>query len=337
MQAGRPLLSLCIPTYNRMGLLSLCLDAVLDQASEERGLVELVIADNASSDATWAMLERRTHNAPTDLVRIIRRKENIGPIRNVVHVATHDAQGEFVLVIGDDDLFAPGAVKNIVAALHRFPAYDLFYSNLCTETGNDGWPDTALGGFAADPRKALSPDRTDREVDQWIQLLNARNELGTHLYCHVVRRSLWRSYWSNRNPETPYTSLHSTYPHTAMLLHAASHKPAVYLRTPHLTAFYATTSWGSHKSRIFLSVLPELLAVAIDRGLPSAKHETCRRWLELIMASQVCDAATRTYAAGLTAAMIACRSAARHPSVRRSCLRAVGRGYARCLKKRFRR
>jgi hypothetical protein len=327
MKASRPLLSICIPTCNRANLLSVCLEALADQVTEADGQVELVVADNASTDSTLDVIERFARAAPGEVIRLVRRRENVGPIENVIQVAAKDARGEFVLVIGDDDLFSPGGVQGILTALQDFGDADFLYSNVAVETGGQGWPVSAAGGFPVDPGKALCRQSGNRRVERWVSLLSAENDLATHLYCHIVRREVWRTYWSNRSPGTPYTALHSTYPHTGMLLDVASQKPAVYLGRPHLTAFYATTSWSRHRRDIFLCILPELLALAIDRGLPSTEYDACRRWLELLMAAQVYDATKAGIASGVAAGWSALRSACRYPVVGRACARAVARAY----------
>ncbi len=51
-----PMLSLCVPTYNRAGFLRGTLDRVASQvsclAASSAGTVEVVVSDNASTDGT---------------------------------------------------------------------------------------------------------------------------------------------------------------------------------------------------------------------------------------------------------------------------------------------
>jgi glycosyltransferase involved in cell wall biosynthesis len=58
----RPLLSVCIPTYNRAGYLHECLSSI-----ETRGLdnlVEVVVSDNASTDDTLDVLKEFANRLP---------------------------------------------------------------------------------------------------------------------------------------------------------------------------------------------------------------------------------------------------------------------------------
>ncbi|QJD83452.1 glycosyltransferase [Cohnella herbarum] len=109
----RPLLSICIPTYNRSKELKVCLDSVLPQTSIN-GLIEVCVSDNASDDATSAVLAQYVMKYPQ--LRTIRQSENIGGERNFVEVVKF-AKGKFAKLQGDDDYFIPGAIQPILYAL----------------------------------------------------------------------------------------------------------------------------------------------------------------------------------------------------------------------------
>ena len=50
-----PLVSICIPTYNRKDYLKACIESLLDQEAFKKEHVEIVISDNASTDGTEDM------------------------------------------------------------------------------------------------------------------------------------------------------------------------------------------------------------------------------------------------------------------------------------------
>lgn len=108
-----PLLSICIPTYNRSKELKECLDSVLSQTSIN-GLIEVCVSDNASDDATTALLAQYVMKYPQ--LRTIRQPENIGGERNFVEVVKF-AKGKYAKLQGDDDYFIPGTVQPILYTL----------------------------------------------------------------------------------------------------------------------------------------------------------------------------------------------------------------------------
>ena len=107
----KPLLTIAIPTFNRADRLKRCLEACLEQTAGKS--VELLVSDNASEDATQAFM---TEFCKKNLaVSYVRNPENIGPDRNFLN-CYNCAKGEYVLLLGDDDVLLPGAVDAILEA-----------------------------------------------------------------------------------------------------------------------------------------------------------------------------------------------------------------------------
>ncbi|MFC5401872.1 glycosyltransferase [Cohnella soli] len=109
----RPLLSICIPTYNRSRELVECLETTLPQTSAN-GIVEVCVSDNASDDATPAVLAEFSARYPQ--LRVVRQPSNIGGERNYLEIVKF-ARGKYAKLHGDDDYFVPGAVQPILYAL----------------------------------------------------------------------------------------------------------------------------------------------------------------------------------------------------------------------------
>lgn len=111
----RPLLSLTIPTFNRYAFLAELLDALLPQIPQD-GSVELLVSDNASTDATFEIVAN-FHSRGLPL-RSVRNPENIGADANFLQCLSL-ARGKYVWVLGDDDLVLPKAVPQILSLLRQ--------------------------------------------------------------------------------------------------------------------------------------------------------------------------------------------------------------------------
>ncbi|HYW07845.1 MAG TPA: glycosyltransferase family 2 protein [Longimicrobium sp.] len=100
-----PLLSVCIPTYNRAARLAGTLDqfAGVLRRSGHRGSVEMVISDNASPDGTAEVI-RAAAGALAESVplRVYTQRVNVGAEGNFKFLYEH-ARGDYVLLWGDDD------------------------------------------------------------------------------------------------------------------------------------------------------------------------------------------------------------------------------------------
>ncbi len=166
----RPLLSLCIPTFNRAPFLTELLEALLPQLTPPDSAVELVISDNASTDGTAAVLENfQRRGLP---LRVARNPENLGADENFLRCHAL-ARGRYLWLLGDDDLPMPSAVPQLVSLLQQGEAhggYDLVYLSSFGFAGTVAQP----------PGPAVLHDRLGRfaeVVTDGAYLLNKVNAL----------------------------------------------------------------------------------------------------------------------------------------------------------------
>lgn len=123
----RPLLSICIPTYNREGFLRECLASI--QAEGLYDQFEIVVSDNASTDQTLNVLEEFRHRLP---LRWTVQDSNIGPDRNFDAVVAF-AEGEYCWLLGSDDVAEPDAVARLLKALRRYQTDILHFGYVQTD------------------------------------------------------------------------------------------------------------------------------------------------------------------------------------------------------------
>ncbi len=110
---NQPLVSICIPTFNRPELLGRAVASCLAQTYRN---FEIVITDNSDSDASRGIIARL--NEPR--VRYYKNDENIGGINNLLKVMSL-ARGAYISLVMDDDLLKPQALELRVNAFERHP------------------------------------------------------------------------------------------------------------------------------------------------------------------------------------------------------------------------
>jgi glycosyltransferase involved in cell wall biosynthesis len=116
MQAPEvPLVSVGIPTYNRAEKLKRAAISVLGQTHPN---IELVISDNASGDHTEALCSALCAREPR--ARYLRSPGNRGPTANF-NTLFGEMQGDYVMVLSDDDWLDPDYVASCLAELRRRP------------------------------------------------------------------------------------------------------------------------------------------------------------------------------------------------------------------------
>lgn len=120
-----PLLSIVIPTYNRVHHLNNNLQSIYSQICDE-DLVEVVVTDNHSQDTTQEAGESYTKLFSS--FRYSRNEQNIGLDLNMAHV-TSLARGSFIKLNGDDDYWLDGALIDFMGIVLNNLDCALFHTN----------------------------------------------------------------------------------------------------------------------------------------------------------------------------------------------------------------
>ena len=115
-----PLISVYMPTYNRVQMAIRAIESVLAQDYPH---IELLVVDDASTDDTWQVLTNKYIN--DERIRFFRQSTGQGACA-ARNRAIAEAKGEFVTGIDDDDEFLPNRLTSL------YLAYDDKYSCVCS-------------------------------------------------------------------------------------------------------------------------------------------------------------------------------------------------------------
>jgi glycosyltransferase involved in cell wall biosynthesis len=127
-----PRVSIGLPVYNGGAFLAEAMDSLLAQTFAD---FELIVADNASTDATESICRERAGRDPR--VRYLRNENNIGAMRNFNKVLEL-AHGEYFKWVAHDDLHEPDSLARCVEVLDARPEVALVYpaARVIDETGH---------------------------------------------------------------------------------------------------------------------------------------------------------------------------------------------------------
>lgn len=106
---SQPLVSVCIPSYNSEEFIAATLESVLSQKFAD---FEVVVADDKSTDGTIPVI--KAFKDPR--IRFVENEQNLGLGRNWNNVLSC-ARGEYVKLLGDDDVLYPECLGRQVEAL----------------------------------------------------------------------------------------------------------------------------------------------------------------------------------------------------------------------------
>ncbi len=119
MTNNLPLVSVCIPSYNYADYLPAAIESVLGQTY---GNIELIIVDDCSRDKTEEIV--RTYAGRCKNIRFYRNETNLGMVGNWNRSLELTA-GDFVKVMGADDLLEPSCIEKSVNTLVENPNVSL--------------------------------------------------------------------------------------------------------------------------------------------------------------------------------------------------------------------
>ena len=127
-----PLLSICIPTYNRVNTLKQSLERLTSlQVFKESDELEIVISDNASSDGTEQFCRQLTTRFP-EKIKYFRNDTNVRDEN--FHLALLRGKGDFLKLANDTLLFENTGICTMLQSIreHQQDKPVLYFRNLDT-------------------------------------------------------------------------------------------------------------------------------------------------------------------------------------------------------------
>jgi glycosyltransferase involved in cell wall biosynthesis len=179
-----PLVSICIPTYNRAGMIGRAIESALAQTY---GNIEVIVVDNDSSDGTTAVVA----SYADERLKYVKNDRNLGLFGNCnrcIELAT----GTYLHILHSDDFIDPGFTSRCVAFFQEHPSVVLTTTSarIVTETEDKEMP-------------CGDTDRVYSAPEGFRSLLSARS----FIVCPsvMVRRDIYKDVGSF-SLEYPYSS-----------------------------------------------------------------------------------------------------------------------------------
>lgn len=121
--------TVAIPTFNRSKYIAESVRSVLNQSFSD---FELLIVDNASIDNTHDVIS----NFEDSRIRYIRNNNNIGMMENW-NKCIENALGDYLLILGDDDILQPEFLEHSAVMLDTFPSVGFTFCH-CNKVNDRG-------------------------------------------------------------------------------------------------------------------------------------------------------------------------------------------------------
>jgi len=196
---NKPLLSICIPTYNRAHYLKECLDSIVCQFGDKEAYdqIEIVISDNASKDNTQKLVKK--YQKDFSNIRYFRNLENLEFNRNVDNVL-EKSKGAFCWTLSDDEFIKKDTLKFILDIIKN----NLNTSHICIDSNN-----------------ILKNDevRYFKDGDDWLANIGLTGGL--------LSQNIFNRKYLPANREKYYDNL---WIHLSLVLEIIAHRPAILIR-----------------------------------------------------------------------------------------------------------
>jgi len=164
---NQEVLSICIPTYNRHPYLKRLLDALLPEVKALNGAVGVYITDNASTDETQILCQAYIESGLP--LNYERNPENKGPDFNIAK-AFNMGQGDFVWVLGDDEIVFKGALALLLELLSQKTDAMMCYLNPVSIKSED---DLRRSVSQIDAKEILRPEKMAGVMGVFVTFISA--------------------------------------------------------------------------------------------------------------------------------------------------------------------
>lgn len=260
-------LSICIPTYNRADHLANCLNSLIICKQKTKKKFEICVSDNNSSDNTYKVVQNAQKKI---LIKYNKNNSNIGFPGNCIKVVEMTS-GDFVWIIGDDDLVLPNAINKIFHLIQNNSNIDFFYLNsfhLDTKY-LDKYPKPFDTNNLPQNMEPFSKYKKDGQLP-FLKLIDPKisfDFLGG-IFLYVFKRENWIKNVDNLSLESindlrRFSSFENTFPHVKIISKAFKHSMAYFNSEPLSVNLSGVREWSA--------MSPLVMSIRLSEGLKEYK------------------------------------------------------------------
>lgn len=275
-------LSICIPTYNRAQHLANCLQSISVSRAASHCEIEVCVSDNCSTDDTESVVLAMQPRMP---IKYQRNPSNLGIPRNFLSVVAM-ASGDFVWLLGDDDLLVPQAVEQVCALIDDHPHVEFFYVNSFHLTAQYvlSFPQPFDTSHLPDVMQPFSSWPTSGELP-FLSLINPKRSfdfLGG-MFLAVFNREKWLTHTAALSPAAltdgrTFSSFDNTFPHVKIFSQAFARSTAFFCATPLSVCLTGAREWAPMYPLVRSVRLVEALQEYRKNDLSWLQYVRCRNY-----------------------------------------------------------
>ena len=247
----KPILTIAIPTFNRGTYLDVALNQIYGELlSLEHTYIEIIVSNNSSTDDTRLIVSQ--HERIGLKLRYIENDRNIGSDKNIAQ-CFNEAKGDYVLILGDDDLIVDGALKLLINQLK-----EKRFGVVCLRSY----------GFNNDFKKELPFSKLHDEIyTNAGKFLTKISPLMTLISGCVIQKNLLRLIDANQYCGENLVQVH-------LVIQAALSAQANLYMHRYMIAVKRNNSGGYDFAKVFVENFGKILDCYVDHGLTQKSIDT---------------------------------------------------------------
>lgn len=275
-------LSVCIPTFNRANHLANCLNSILICKLNSSHDFQICVSDNHSTDNTKSIVQKIS---PELNIKYSRNDKNIGMVRNVLKVVSM-ADGDFVWIVGDDDLLMPQAIEKLYKLIDKHSDVDFFYVNSFNLKAEylDNFPKPFDTANLPNNMEHFSKSKNTGEM-QFLDLIDPKvsfDFLGG-FFLSVFRKKNWALNVDILNEDALndsrlFSHFDNTFPQIKIFAKAFSKSKAYFNSEPLNVNLNGVREWSDKYALIHSIRMIEGLDEYRNNGLPYWKYIYCKNY-----------------------------------------------------------
>lgn len=278
------LLSICIPTFNRKKNLEDCLNSIFISSNNVKNLnFEVCVSDNCSNDDILSVIKKFENKIN---LKFNKNEKNLGFSLNAIKSISM-ASGDFVWLIGNDDLLLPFSLKKLKKLIENNSDAEFFFVNsFFYETKNLINFSSPINTNEIDLKnlKSICSLKNDKIGNFWDVIdPKVSWDFLIGIFLSVFKREKWLENLHVLNEDdlkdiTPWSNFDNTCTHPKVLSSAFKNSKAYICSEPLSINLVGEREWFNLYDFVEIVRIPELLDYYRTQGMPLIKYLYCKNF-----------------------------------------------------------
>ena len=271
------LLSICIPNYNRSKYLNNCLNSILIAKSLSSLKFEICISDNGSKENITPIINHYKNKGLK--INYRQNKKNMGFGANFYKVVKM-AKGEFIWLIGNDDLLYADALKKLENLFYKNIDVDFFFINSSNLNAKHVFKHKQPFNTKKIPKNLYNFSKIKKsQKTKFFNLVNPSVswDFMLAMFLTVYRRKKFINHLSildkrKLNNSGVWSTIDNTAPHVKIFSHAFKDSNCYLQARPLSVNLFGEKEWSPIYPFIMIIRIPEIIDIYRQNGLPFFKY-----------------------------------------------------------------